>query len=131
VWTVLEHVLDPEDLLKDIHQVLVPGGVLLILVPNIDSLANRILHERSTTFSGETHINLFNASTLARLLKKVEFELIECETVLTQLGTINNYLNYEDPQFGEGGPVLDFLTPEYIHEQMLGYLLLTLARAHK
>ena len=131
LWTVLEHVVDPENLLKDVHRVLAPGGVLLILVPNIDSLANRILHEESTTFSGEAHVNLFDVSTLTRLLEKVEFELIECETILTQLGTINNYLNYENPQFGEGGPVLDFLTAEYIHERMLGYLLLALAKAHK
>jgi len=131
LWTVLEHIVDPENLLKDIHRILAPGGVILILVPNIDSLANRILHERSTTFAGEAHVNLFNAATLARLFAKVEFELIECETVLTQLGAINNYLNYEDPQFGEGGPVLDFLTPEYIHERMLGYALLALARVHK
>ena len=131
LWTVLEHILDPEDLLRDIHQVLAPGSILLILVPNVDSLANRILHEKSTTFSGDTHINLFSTATLTRLLEKVKFELVECETVLTQLGIINNYFNYEDPQFGEGSPVLDFLTPEYIYERMLGYLLLALARVHK
>lgn len=131
LWTVLEHVVNPEDLLRDVHRVLIPGGILLILVPNVDSLANRILHERSTTFSGDSHVNLFSASTLARLLEKVQFDMIECETVLTQLGAISNYLNYEDPQFGEGKPVLDFLTPQYIHERMLGYLLLTLAKASK
>jgi len=131
LWAVLEHIVDPENLLKDVHRALAPDGMLLITVPNIDSMANRILHERSTTFAGEAHVNLFSASTLARLLKKVEFELIECETLLTLLGTINNYLNYEDPQFGEGSPVLDFLTPEYIHQRMLGYFLLALARAPK
>lgn len=131
LWAVLEHIVDPENLLKDIHRILTTGGILLILVPNIDSLANRLLHERSATFAGEAHVNLFSASTLARLLKKVEFELIECETVLTLLGTINNYLNYEDPQFGEGDSVLDFLTPEYIHQRMLGYLLLALVRVNK
>ena len=131
LWAVLEHIVDPENLLKDVHRALAPGGILLITVPNIDSLANRILHERSATFAGDSHVNLFNTLTLRRLLETVEFEMVEAETILALLSTINNYLNYEDPQFGEGGPVLDFLTPEYIHERMLGYTLLALARVHK
>ena len=131
MWTVLEHVMNPGELLREAHRILAPNGILLVLVPNVDSLANRILHEKSTTFSGTTHINLFNISTLTHLLKRTGFEVKESETILTRLGSINNYLNYEDPQFGEGSPVLDFLTPEYIHRHMLGYLLLVLAKAHK
>lgn len=131
LWTVLEHVMEPGELLADIFKVLSPGGILLLLVPNLDSLANRILHEKSTTFSGDSHVNLFNAQSISRLLKKSGFIVKECETILTRIGTINNYLNYEDPQFGEGTPVLEYLTPEYIHDNLLGYLLMVLAQVPK
>ena len=132
MWTVLEHIVKPGDLLTEIHRILAPDGIILILVPNVDSLANRILHEKSTTFSGKTHVNLFNATSLSRLLEKKGFAVTESETILTRLGAINNYLNYEDPQFGEGNSVLGCLTPKYIHENMLGYLLLVLAKvSHK
>ena len=131
LWTVLEHVMEPDDLLSDVASILAPGGVVLILVPNVDSLANRILHERSTTFAGESHVNLFNAKSLTMLLNNNGFETRESETILTRLGTINNYLNYEDPQFGEGKKVIDILTPRYIHDNLMGYLLLTIAVKNK
>ena len=131
LWDVLEHIITPRDFLSVIHRILAPGGVLLILVPNIEGLVSRILHEKSATFSGDSHVNFFNASTLTRLLGRGGFAVKECETLLTELGTINNYLNFEDPYFGEGGPVLDFLTPEYIHDRMLGSRVLALATAHK
>ena len=126
LWTVLEHINDPRKLLMEIHRALKPGGVLLILVPNVDSLANRILHEKSTTFS-PTHVNLFSHETLTRLLREVGFKFKLSETVWTRLGAINNYLNYEDPEFGAGEDVLKYMTPEAIHEQMLGYLLLNIS----
>jgi 2-polyprenyl-3-methyl-5-hydroxy-6-metoxy-1,4-benzoquinol methylase len=128
LWNVLEHVLNPGGFLRNIHQLLVHDGVLLILVPNIDSLAIRILHEKSAAFSGDVHINFFNGSTLNQLLEQVGFRVKECETLLTELGTINNYLSFEDPYFGEGSSVLDFLTPEYMHDHKLGYQLLVLGQ---
>lgn len=131
LWDVLEHIINPRYFLRTIHRILVPGGVLLVLIPNIESLVSRILHDKSATFSGDSHVNFFNASTLAQLLEQVGFMMQECETILTELGTINNYLNFEDPYFGEGSTVLDFLTPEFIHERMLGSRILALAKAHK
>jgi SAM-dependent methyltransferase len=131
MWTVLEHIVDPAKILKSIHRALRKDGVLLVVVPNVDALANRILHEKSTTFAGESHVNLFSPATLTQLLQTAGFSRIHCETALSLLGTINNYLSYESPQFGNGTAVLDFLTPEYIHTNLLGYVLFALARVEK
>jgi 2-polyprenyl-3-methyl-5-hydroxy-6-metoxy-1,4-benzoquinol methylase len=129
MFSVLEHIIEPGPMLAAAHRILVAGGVLLIEVPNIDGLASRLLHERSATFGGDSHVNFFNVRTLTRMLGGVGFEVLEAETLLTQLGTIDNYLSYEDPYFGQSERVLDFLTPEYIHGRMLGSRLLVLARA--
>lgn len=131
LWTVLEHIVEPRPFLRIIHNILAPGGLILIFVPNIDSLALRILQEKSACFAGESHVNFFSAATLSRLLKETGFEVVECESALTELGAVNNYLNFEDPYFGEAKQALDFLTPDYIHERMLGYCLLSLARVGK
>ena len=47
---------------------------------------------------------------------------------MTEIGTVNNYLTFEDPYFGEGQRVLDIVTPEYIHQKLMGYLLQVIAR---
>ena len=127
MWGVLEHILEPKLFLNIIQRILAPDGMLLINVPNINSLVNRILHEKSGTFSGGSHINMFSVFTLTKLLTDSGFEVRETETLLTEIGTINNYLNYEDPYFGNSDPVLDLLTPEYIHSNKLGKSVLALS----
>lgn len=128
LWTVLEHIVDPRPFLLSIRRLLAPGGVLLVLVPNVDSLAIRVLHEKAVTFYGDSHVNHFNAATLSRLLESAGFVVADCETILTEIGTINNYLHFEEPYFGEAPALLDVLTPEYLHDRRLGYLLQAIAR---
>jgi 2-polyprenyl-3-methyl-5-hydroxy-6-metoxy-1,4-benzoquinol methylase len=127
--TVLEHIPDPKGLLKKVRTLLQTGGIVAILVPNINALANRILHEKSTTFSGDMHINHFSDTTLGNMLEATGFDVTASETILTNIDSINNYLNYEDLAYGSSRYVLSFLTPEYIHQNQMGYLLFTLAKA--
>jgi len=127
LWGVLEHIFDPKHFLAILHRVLVPGGIILFMLPNIESLAVRILHEDCVTFAGNFHINHFSATTLSLLLKQSSFDVKEFETLLTEIGTINNYLDFRDPYFGDGKPTMDILTPKYIHDNMLGYALFALA----
>ncbi|MBU2552253.1 MAG: class I SAM-dependent methyltransferase, partial [Proteobacteria bacterium] len=128
LWEVLEHIVEPGRLLLEISRIIRPQGLLLVLVPNTDSLVTRLLHEKSATFGGHSHVNFFNVSTLGRLLDQSGFQIVEAETVITELGTINNHLALEDPYFGRAEPVLDFLSPDLIHDRMLGSKLLVLAR---
>jgi predicted SAM-dependent methyltransferase len=131
LWDILEHIIDPKDFLRKCYQILTPSGIILIQVPNIDSLVSRMLHEKSATFSGDAHVNFFNVATLTMLLEQTGFVVKECETIWTEIDTINNYLNFEDPYFGEGEKFIDILTPAYMHERMLGSRLLALAEASK
>jgi 2-polyprenyl-3-methyl-5-hydroxy-6-metoxy-1,4-benzoquinol methylase len=129
LWDVLEHITDPRPFLATLRGLLSPGGMLLVEVPQIGSLVSRLLHATSNTFAGDTHINFFTAVTMRRLLEDAGFSVLELETFITELGTINNYLSYEDPYFGQAPPLLGCLTPEFIHENLLGSRLFVLARA--
>ena len=129
LWEVLDDIREPRDFMRQVAEILRPRGGLLILVPNIDSIAVRVMQEKSATFGGKGRINYFNIHTLSRLLMEAGFEIVRRETIISELETLNNYLNYLDPYQSEGAqPVLDLLTPEYIHERLLGYKLLVVGR---
>ncbi|MDR2456346.1 MAG: class I SAM-dependent methyltransferase [Deltaproteobacteria bacterium] len=128
MWEVLEHVADPKVILSEARRLLAPEGALLILVPNAGSLVTRILHEKSHTFGGHSHLNHFNPKSLKLLLSNMRYELVELETVITELGAIYNYLAFEDPYLGEAEPLAPELTPKVIHERLWGSRLLALAR---
>ncbi|MDR0354227.1 MAG: class I SAM-dependent methyltransferase [Deltaproteobacteria bacterium] len=128
LWEVLEHLTDPKVVLSEARRLLSPDGALLILVPNSASLVTRLLHEKSRTFGGHSHLNHFNPMSLRTLLDDLHFEIVEFETVITELGAINNHLAFEDPYLGEANPFFEFLTPKMIHENLWGSRLLALAK---
>lgn len=131
LWEVLEHLPDPRSIIQKINLSLVPKGLIFILVPNRDSLINRMLREESNSFTGHCHINFFNAKILSALLKEEGFDVLHVETIISELGNIRNYLDYENAYEGiaQDGP--DFLTPSFIHDNLLGCKLLVLARKNK
>jgi SAM-dependent methyltransferase len=128
MWEVLEHLKDPKEIIKRSYELIEPGGLILILVPNRDSLLNRILHEKSETLTPHCHISMFNNVTLNNLLINEGFSILETETVVSELDNISNHLNYDNAYNGETPKALNFLTPEFIHSNMLGCKLLTIAQ---
>lgn len=130
-WSVLEHVLNPRQFLADVRGVLCDGGVLALMVPNIESLLVRILHEHAATFCGTMHVNFFGPSTLQMMLEQTGYEVVRCETFLTELGTINNFLAFEDPYFGDAASLIEEVTPAWIHHRKMGSQLFAVARARR
>ena len=128
LWEVLEHLADPKAVLSEARRILAPDGIILILVPNAGSLITRLLHEKSHTFGGHSHLNHFHPKSLTTLLTNARYDLVELETVITELGAINNYLDFEDPYLGEAASIAPELTPRLIHERLWGSRLLALAR---
>ena len=131
MWEVLEHLRHPNQALEQVRQLLKPGGVLLICVPNFGSLVNRIMHEKGGTFAGYSHVNFFEAPTLTRMQDNNGFDCVEIETIITEFDTINNYLSFANPYFDHSDAILPLLTPAYIHENLLGSRLLSLATVRK
>jgi 2-polyprenyl-3-methyl-5-hydroxy-6-metoxy-1,4-benzoquinol methylase len=124
----LEHLKDPLETVKSIGELLTPGGLIYLSVPNFHALVNRVLHEKGGTFGGHSHIQHFTSETLSRLLEQAGFEVLEFETIITELGTIQNYLSYKEPYYGEDAMVLDFISPEAIYRNHLGRSLNIIGR---
>lgn len=124
----LEHMRDPLQIVLEVKELLRQPGIVYISVPCIDALVNRIMHEKAGVFGGHSHIQFFDIKTLSMLLEKAGFEVMEYETIITEIGTIVNYLSFKDPYFGDNPDALDFLTPELIYRDHLARNLNMAAR---
>lgn len=73
---VLEHVRDPLAVLREIHDLLVPGGVACIVVPNEFNPLQVKLYDRGYSPLHLTHVNYFTPSSLTWLVKQAGFEVV-------------------------------------------------------
>jgi len=78
---VLEHVIDPGQMLANCCQMLKPGGLLLIQTPNTKSLRSRLQGDSWDMRDPDQHLNLFSPAGLRILLAKRGFEVAHLGTV--------------------------------------------------
>ena len=105
VLSVLEHVNRPREFLRHVARLLKPGAATYLIVPNVDSLATRVLHERAATFDGRNHLLYFSPRTLRDLLAREGFEVVAMRTRVSSLDPVLEWLTYREPY--TGGPPAD------------------------
>jgi SAM-dependent methyltransferase len=98
MWHVLEHTRDPRAQLRRLFELLRPGGVLGVRVPNIASLGARLAGRSWPWMSPPGHLWYFSPATLPALLRACGFEPLE---VATLRGDGNN--PYQHALIGLGG----------------------------
>jgi 2-polyprenyl-3-methyl-5-hydroxy-6-metoxy-1,4-benzoquinol methylase len=75
MWHSLGHVHEPLDVLREAHRLLVPGGKLLVAVPNIDSLPFRCFGHVWYGLDLPRHLTHFAPWTLYLMLHKAGFKI--------------------------------------------------------
>jgi len=101
VLSVLEHVNRPREFLGHVARLLRPRGAAYFIVPNVDSLACRVLHERAATFDGRNHLVYFSPRTLRDVLEREGFEVVRTRTRIASLEPVLEWLTYREPYSGE------------------------------
>ena len=74
---VIEHVYDPRHLLKAIHRLLKPGGVVYIDTPNINSFGANFFGRNWRGLEAPRHLVLFNTASLVGLLRETGLNAID------------------------------------------------------
>jgi hypothetical protein len=78
---VLEHLVNPEQVLRQVRELLSPGGRVLVCVPNIAHLRIRLkllfgrFEYESTGIMDMTHLRFYTYSTARRLIESAGFRI--------------------------------------------------------
>jgi 2-polyprenyl-3-methyl-5-hydroxy-6-metoxy-1,4-benzoquinol methylase len=78
---VIEHSLDPAQLLKECRKRLREGGVLVLSTPNPSSWGHAIFRGDWNTLDVPRHLNLFSPAPIARMLEAAGFRNVSVRTV--------------------------------------------------
>jgi SAM-dependent methyltransferase len=74
---VIEHVHDPINTIKLAHSLLIPGGRLYIVTPNIDAYGHQNFKECWRGLEPPRHLTIFNWSSMLRALEEAGFLSVE------------------------------------------------------
>lgn len=80
LWDVIEHIPEPQDVLRQIRTLIKPGGKLLLETQNVASRWARLLGRRWHHYKHDEHLYHFDPKTITRLLD-------ECGYRVRQLGS--------------------------------------------
>jgi len=80
IFQTLEHFIDPAKVLDDCQKILKPGGVVLAINHNLDSLPVKIFGEKSPVVDIE-HMYLFSADTMKKIFEKAGLKTVDVFSV--------------------------------------------------
>lgn len=76
LFHVFEHLVDPHDALATISELLKPGGILVLITPDTESLLCAISGDRWVSYKFPEHLILYSRSALIELLEHSGFEIV-------------------------------------------------------
>ena len=85
---VIEHVVDPIGLLTECARVLKPGGKLVVLTPNVKSLAHEIFRDSWRGLEPPRHLHLFSMDTLQAAAERAKLQVESVSTSARSAGWV-------------------------------------------
>jgi 2-polyprenyl-3-methyl-5-hydroxy-6-metoxy-1,4-benzoquinol methylase len=127
---VIEHLHQPLTLLRTAASRLASGGVLVVQVPNIDSLLVQLEGARNTNFC-HGHWSHFNLSTLQELGRRAGLEPLAAESIITEIDRIRAFppeaIAAAAQRVASVEPPADF-DAQWLHGHGMGYKALAFFR---
>lgn len=80
MFHVFEHLADPHDALGTISDLLKPGGILVLITPDTESLLCAVSGDRWVSYKFPEHLILYSRSALIELLEHSGFEIVSASS---------------------------------------------------
>jgi len=78
---VIEHFYDPITTLKEVYRILKPGGKLVIITPNIESLGARLFGRAWLHWDPPRHLYILSSFALGSCAKQVRLKIVKLFTI--------------------------------------------------
>lgn len=127
IWQVLEHMESPVDALMEVNRILKDEGVLIVSLPNIDSLQFRIFGKNWFHLDMPRHLYHFSPRSIKEILNKCNFEIYKVEHFSVEyniFGYIQSFLNMAGFEFNLFHNVMKGRRREGGRLELLGAVLL-------
>ena len=92
-FEVIEHINNPQPELKNMKQLLRPGGLLYITTPNFNSVSRYVFGQKWSVIEYPEHLCYYTSGTLGNFLNKNGFKKIRAETTGLHIGRFRNSLH--------------------------------------
>jgi len=89
LWDVLEHLPDPSGTLEEVSRIMKSSGVIVVRVPNVDSLDARLFGPSWAGFDLPRHFYVFSKQNINHLLQMHGFTL---EKIVGGIGACPTFL---------------------------------------
>jgi len=99
---VIEHLVNPFEVISQLRQGLATGGYLILTTPNTQSVMCRLLGKLWPSYTPIHHIHLFNQANLAEALRQRGFEIAAVTPLWKKLslGYVKGILPHLSPSLG-------------------------------
>jgi 2-polyprenyl-3-methyl-5-hydroxy-6-metoxy-1,4-benzoquinol methylase len=88
---VLEHLYDPHSVINECFRILRPGGRLVILTPNNESLGHRLFNEDWPALDPPRHLFVYSGKSLDKILRESPFRQWSTRTASIMAKVIYDY----------------------------------------
>jgi SAM-dependent methyltransferase len=112
LWHVLEHLAEPHAVLERVRRWLVPGGRVLVGVPNVDSFQARLGGERWFHLDSQRHLVHFTPRGLAAVLERAGFTEVQRRPVLVDQALPGMWMTLLDRVTGHSDALRDYVRHE-------------------
>lgn len=116
-FQVFEHLIHPDREIERIRRILRTGGLVVIEVPDIDTLAVKLLRSKHRHFV-QDHVSLFSAKTLTLLLNRKGFEIKEIFHP-ARVMSLNHVALWLEKQNGAFGKYFHRGLPRSVHQKLV------------